>query len=67
MKFHNKQRPKPSSASQLHRIINDPDFLARFERRKSNIRAAIAAECIAERATIARACLALHREVYLVV
>ena len=52
------------SSSQLHVIIHQPDLLARLKRRQANVRTAIAAERIAQRAVAARAHFTLHCEVH---
>ena len=51
--------------SQLHIIIHQPHLLARFKRRQPNIRTAITAKRISQRAIATRAHFALHREVHL--
>lgn len=50
--------------SQLHFVVDQPDLLARLERRQTDVRAAIAAESISKRTVATRSNLALYREIH---
>lgn len=56
---------RPRRPLQLHVIVEQADLLAGLERRQANVRAAVAAERVAERAVAARADLALDSKVHL--
>jgi hypothetical protein len=58
--------PKPGNTtpSELHIIVQQPDFLSGLERWQSDIRTAIAAEGVSQRAVPARTDLALHGEIH---
>jgi hypothetical protein len=49
---------------QLHIIIQQPNLIPRLKSRQSNIRTAVASECIAQRTVPARAHFALYCEIY---
>jgi hypothetical protein len=54
-----------STPSELHIIVQQPDFLSGLERRQTDIRTAIATEGVSQRAVPARTDLALHGEIHL--